>query len=121
VRTWEDLRAVLQEQGNDRVPEEVLVFYRQHFERFGNYLNDLERLRSWALAKCQEIDSEIGGRSGQEPGAYRKAFAAKAVGLPLPGLVFAALDGRLDIPRLRNAIRSEAEAREALAALGLTG
>jgi hypothetical protein len=114
VRSWDDLRVVLQQQGNDRVPEEVLVFYREHWDRFQAYLADLERLLRWAHARVQEIDLEIGGRAGRDPGAYRKAFAAKAAGAPYSGLVFAALDGRLNVARLRKAVRSEEEAREAL-------
>src|SRR5262249_37001218 len=96
ARTWEGLRSALQEQGRDRVPEEVLVFYRQHLERFQAYLAALERLRQWAEESCRRIDAEIGGREGREPAAYRKAFAAKAVRWPHSGLLFAALDGRLN-------------------------
>jgi hypothetical protein len=117
VRTWDDLRAVLQEQGRERVPEEVLGYYRQHWERFVAYLADLERLRLWGEQACKTVDQRIGGRAGREPGAYRKAFAAEAVKLPLSSLVFAALDGRLDLPRLRKIFRNEREAREALAAV----
>ncbi len=114
IRSWEDLRAVLQEQGRERVPEEVLGYYRQHWERYVAYLADLERLRQWAESARATIDARIGGRAGREPGVYRKAFAAEAVRLPAPSLVFAALDGRLDLPRLRKMIRSDREAREAL-------
>jgi hypothetical protein len=119
VRTWDELKTVLQEQGSDRVPEEVLVFYRQHWDRFVAYQADLERLRAWAEAQCLRIDAEIGGREGRSPGEYRKAFAARAVGSPCSGLLFAALDGRLDAARMRKAVRSEAEAREALVAVGI--
>jgi hypothetical protein len=120
VRTWADLQAVLQQQGSDRVPEEVLAFYRQHWDRYAAYLADLDRLRQWALARKAEIDAEVGGPAAQDPAAYRKAFAAKAVRLPYSTLVFAARDGRLDAARLRTAARTEAEAREALQTLGLT-
>jgi hypothetical protein len=119
VWTWDDLRALLQEQGKDRVPEEVLVFYRQHWERFQAYLADLERLRQWGEDARARIDAHIGGQTGREPAAYRKAFAAEAVKLPLPALVFAALDGRLDVPRLRKIARNDREVREALTAVGL--
>ena len=117
VGTWDDLRAVLQEQGRERVPEEVLGYYRQFWERFQTYLADLEQLRAWGEQARQELDARIGGRAGREPGAYRKAFAAEAVKMPLSALVFAALDGRLDLSRLRKMVRTEREAREALAAL----
>ncbi len=119
IRTWDDLKAVLQEQGRDRVPEEVLAFYRQHWERFQAYQADLERLREWALAECGRIDTEVGGKAGRTPGEYRRLFAALAVGRPYSGLLFAALDGRLDRERLRKAVRTDTEARAALEALGL--
>ena len=120
VQTWDNLKESLQKQGSDRVPEEVLVFYREHWDRFQAYLADLERLRQWALTRKEQIDAEIGGPAGRAGGEYRKAFASKVVGSPYSGLLFAALDGRLDLPRLRKSVRSEAEAREALTALGLT-
>jgi hypothetical protein len=120
VRTWDDLKAILQEQGKDRVPEEVLVFYRQHWDRFASYLADVERLRAWAEEQCRRIEVEIGGREGRPPGDYRKAFAARAVGSPCSALLFAALDGRLDVNRVRKVVRTEAEAREALRTVGLS-
>ena len=118
IQTWDDLKAILQEQGRDRVPEEVLGFYRQHWDRFQAYLADLEQLRHWALSECSRIDAEIGGKEGRSPGEYRKLFASRAVGSAYSGLLFAALDGRLDVARIRQAVRSEAEAREAVMALG---
>jgi hypothetical protein len=115
VRTWEGLRALLQEQGRQRVPEEVLGFYRQHLERFLAYLADLQRLRNWAEETCRRIDAQIGGRGeGPVPTAYRRAFAAQAVQSPQSALLFAALDGRLNEARLRALVRSPDEARAIL-------
>ncbi len=119
VTSWEGLRALLQQQGKERVPEEVLGYYRQHWERFQAYLADLRRLREWAERACAAVDARIGGRAAREAGAYRKAFATEAVKLPLASLVFAALDGRLDLARLRKSVRNEREVREAFQAIGL--
>jgi hypothetical protein len=118
LRGWGELEAHLKEQGRERVPEEVLAFYREHYERFCAYLADLERLRCWAEAACREIDASLGGPAGKDAASYRKAFAARATGSPLPGLLFAQLDGRLDLARLRQSVRSPQEARAALAAVG---
>jgi hypothetical protein len=120
LQGWPAVEAFLQAQGRDKVPEEVLGFYRQHHERFTSYLNDLERLRQWAADVCRAIDAELGGREGKAPAAYRKAFAARASAYPMPGLLFAALDGRLDLSRLRQTVRSPQEARSTLAAVGLS-
>jgi hypothetical protein len=119
LRDWTALRAFLQEQGRERVPEEVLGFYRLHYERYAAYLADCERLCAWAERTCAEIDARLGGRPGKGPVAYRKAFAAVARDYPLSGLLFAQLDGRLDVARVRKTVRSPAEAGEALAAVGL--
>ncbi len=115
LQTWGELATLLKEQGRERVPEEVLAFYRQHYERFVAYLEDLKRLGAWAAQACAEIDAALGGREGKDVAAYRKAFAARAMGHRLKGLLFAHLDGRLDLARLRNSVRSPDEAREALA------
>jgi hypothetical protein len=119
--SWEGLRAVLQAEGKDRVPEEVLGYYRQHWEHFQSYLADLERLRQWAEQARAEVDARVGGREGRDASAYRKAFAAEAVQLPLPlsALVFASLDRRLDLARLRKSVRNDREVREALQSVGL--
>ena len=55
----------------ERVPEEVLGFYREHWGRYQEYLGDLARLREWAEAACRQIDAEVGGQAGREPGEYR--------------------------------------------------
>jgi hypothetical protein len=114
VQSWAGLEAALQEQGSDRVPEEVLVYYREHWERFRRYLADLERLRAWAVAERDRIDAAV---RGAEP--HRKAFADKAKESPYPGLLFSALDGRLDTSRLRKMFPSEREVAEARTRLGL--
>jgi hypothetical protein len=119
VDSWDDLKAVLQEQGRDQVPEEVLTFYRQHWDNFQSYLVDLMRLGKWGESTCQKIDTAIGGRTGRDPGAYRKAFAAQAVTTACPALVFAALDGRVDVPRLRKMARTPDEVAEMLTKVGL--
>jgi hypothetical protein len=119
IRTWEDLKGLLQAQGRDHVPEEVLIYYREHWECFQRYLAGLERLRQWALAEYSRLDAEIGGKEGRTLGAYRKQFAAKALGSAYSGLLFTALDGRLDLTRLRKVVRSDAEVEAAFQALGL--
>jgi hypothetical protein len=119
LRSWADLEALLRRQGSDRVPEEVLGFYREHYERYAAYLADLERLGAWAAGMCRQVEAELGGRAGKEPAAYRKAFAARVRGHSLAGLLFAALDGRLDRARLRKSAGTPEEARAALALAGV--
>ncbi len=116
---WPAFKAFLQELGRDKVPEEVLTYYRQHQERYLGYLADCERLRAWAADTYRDLEARLGGREGKEPAAYRKAFAALAAACPYPGLLFAALDGRLDRDRVRKTFRTPEQVRHALAALGL--
>jgi hypothetical protein len=110
---WPEFEVYLKSLGRDQVPEEVLGYYRPHFERHRSYLADCERLLARALAECAALEEGLGGRTGRPPAEYRKAFAALATKRPLSGLLFAALDGRLDLARVRQAFRSAAEARRA--------
>ena len=120
ITEWESLRDHLQEQGRSRVPEEILGFYRAHWDRFQAYLADLARLRAWAEGRREAL-SEAVRVAGQPAHEFRKAFAARAVGEPSSALVFAALDDRLDTPRLRKIVRSPEEAAEMLGKLDIAG
>lgn len=81
-------------------------------------MHDLAWLGRWAEAEAARIDTAIGGRAGRDAGAYRKAFAGQAVQTAHPALLFAALDGRIDTPRLRKIVRDDAEARALRSRLG---
>jgi hypothetical protein len=100
----------LKEQGNDRVPEEVLGIYREYYDRFVAYLADLDRIRRWAEQERDRVDAQIGGPAGREPGEYRRAFAQAVAALPHKAFLFAALDGKLDTPRLRKMVPTPDEA-----------
>jgi hypothetical protein len=114
LTAWEDFEAFLKAQGRDRVPEEVLGCYRQHRERYLAYLEDCERLRRWAAQTCADLETQLGGRAGKEPAAYRKAFAALVGRRPCAALLFNMLDGRLDVERIRKVVRTPQEAAETL-------
>jgi hypothetical protein len=120
LRSWQDVEAFLRALGREAVPEEVLDFYRPHFERFSAYLADCERLCRWATQIHDEIDRQLGGRHGQDAVAYRKRFAALATHYPHATLLFAALDSRLDRARLRRLVRDPKQASQLLSELGLT-
>src|SRR5579875_1948334 len=121
LASWPDVEAFLRGLGREAVPEEVLTFYRPHYERFSAYLADCERLCQWAIQVHAEIDQQLGGRQDQEEAAYRKRFASIATRYPHAALLFAALDGRLDRARLRRLIRDPKQARQILNQLGLAG
>jgi hypothetical protein len=120
LKSWQDVEAFLHARGREAVPEEVLLFYRLHFERFAAYLADCERLCQWARQVCDTIDRQLGGRQGQDTAAYRKRFAALATRYRHAPLLFAALDGRLNRQRLRRLFRDPQQVRQALSDLGLT-
>jgi hypothetical protein len=111
LASWPDVEAFLKAQGRDAVPEEVLAFYRPHYERFAAYLADCDLLRECAAREFTKLEAQLGGRDGKEPAAYRKAFAALATTCQLPALLFAALDGRLDRALVRRLVRDPDEAR----------
>jgi hypothetical protein len=116
-RRWEDCETYLHGLGRDEAPEEVMPYYRRYYETFVAYRADCERLRAWAQRQVERIEQALGGR-GADPKQHRKAFAALAMKCPHSGLVFAALDGRLDVARVRQYAPTP---KELAAVLGTTG
>ena len=116
---WPDLEAHLRSLGREQVPEEVLGFYREHYDAFAAYLADCERLRACAaeVAARVRLEAEAEAGAGNER-LLRKCFAARAVKLPLKALAFAAFDGRLDIAAVRQFARTPEEAKEAAERVG---
>jgi hypothetical protein len=104
---WADLEAYLQSLGSDQVPEEVLGFYREHFDTHQQYLSDCRRLLAWATAEADAIRATL--PPGDER-AMRKAFAAKVVGRPLSPLLFAAFGGKLTLDVVRAVVKNPEEA-----------
>jgi hypothetical protein len=116
---WSDMEAHLRSLGREQVPEEVLGFYREHFDAFAAYLADCERLRAWAADVAARVRAEAETEAGtNNDRLLRKCFAARAVKLPHRGLVFAAFDGRLDVSAVRQLARTPEEARDAVASVG---
>jgi hypothetical protein len=120
LKSWQDVEACLRARGREVVPEEVLAFYRPHYERFAAYLADCERLRQWATRMRDELDRQLGGAQDKDAAAYRKGFAVLATRYRHANLLFATLDGRLNRARMRRLIRDPGQARQALSDLGLT-
>jgi hypothetical protein len=119
LKSWEEVQTVLRARGREEMPEEILVLYRPHYERFLAYLADCERLRQWATQTHDELERQLGGCAGKDAKVYRKSFAALAKDYPHANLLFAALDGRLEGERMRRLIRDPDEARQALRDLEL--
>ncbi len=117
-KEWADVEAHLRSLGREQVPEEVLGFYREHYDVYASYIADCERLRDWACARGAEVRKEAEAEAGiGNDRLLRKCFAARAVKMPLKPLLFAALNGRLDISAVRQFARSPAEARDAVTQL----
>lgn len=115
---WADLESHLRSLGREQVPEEVLGFYREHYDAYAAYIADCERLREWGLAVGAEMRKEVEAEAGTgNDRLLRKCFAARAIKHPLKALLFAALDGRLDVRAVRAFARTPAEARDAVARL----
>jgi hypothetical protein len=106
---WADMEAYLQSLGNDQVPEEVLGFYREHFDTHQQYLSDCRRLLAWATTEAAAIRGRL--PPGDER-AMRKAFAAEVVGRPLSPLLFAAFGGKLTLDVVRAIVKTPEEAAE---------
>lgn len=108
---WPEFEGFLQAQGSDRVPEEVLGLYREHYDGFTAYRADCERLRTWALARAADLRRQL---PDGDPRAERKAFAALAKQEPHPALLFAAFDGRLSLGKVREYVSTPAEVAEGI-------
>jgi len=119
LKSWQDVEMFLRTRGREAMPEEVLPFYRPHYERFAAYLADCERLCQWAKQVCDEIKRQLGGRQDQDAATYRKRFAALAAHYRYAPLLFAALDGRLNRQYIRCFFRDPKQTRQALRDLGL--
>jgi hypothetical protein len=116
---WGDMESHLRALGRERVPEEVLDFYREHYDAFAAYIADCERLRAWATEVAARVRAEAEAEAGtSNDRLLRKCFAARAVKLPHKGLIFAAFDRQLDIAAVRQFARTPDEAKEAVGTLG---
>ncbi len=115
LTTWETFAAHLQSLGSDVVPEEILAYYRPHFDRYWAYVKTCERLRVWAVEKQAEVAATLDPALSRGTPAHRKAFAAQVVGKPGKALLFAALDGRLDLAAVRRMACDLDAARKQLA------
>jgi hypothetical protein len=115
LETWEAFAAHLRTLGREVVPEEVLPYYRTHFDRYRAYLAVCEQLRAWGIERARVIAAGLDPSLSPGTPAHRKAFAAAVVGRPGMPLLFAALDGRLDLTATRRIARDLDEARDLLA------
>lgn len=115
LAAWEDFEAHLRGLGRDEVPEEVLPYYRAHFDRYRAYLAVCEQLRAWATRRVAEVNAGLDPALEHGTPAHRKAFAVAVVGTRGMPLLFSALDGRLDLTALRRIARDLDEARELFA------
>ena len=116
-RGWADMEAHLRALGREQVPEEVLGFYREHYDVFAAYIDDCERVRSWAAQVADGLLQPLAQLGTADPRALRKAFAVGATKHPHTGLLFAAFDRRLDLSVVRSCLRAAEEARAAAANL----
>jgi hypothetical protein len=111
-RAWADMEAHLLSLGRESVPEEVLGFYREHYDAFAAYRADcavlLARASELAARAKAEAEADAGSSDAR---AVRKCFAARVAGLPLKPLLFAAFDDRLSEATVRAFARTPDEAR----------
>src|SRR5262245_21403315 len=52
---WPNMEAHLRSLGREQVPEEVLGFYREHYDVYAEYLANCERLGVWAATVASEV------------------------------------------------------------------
>ena len=119
LRTWEALREHLIGLGSDEVPEEVLSTYRAHLRTWHGRQEALARLIALARRAFEGYVARHGAppeERGPAYGAWRKDYArwAQEQEAAARGLLFQAVDDRLDVDTLE---RRLGEAPETIAAL----
>ena len=76
LTTWAELDAHLRGLGREQVPEEVLAFYREHYDAHARYLADCDRLRTWGNADRR---GSAARRDRYGSGRHRPAGVAEGV------------------------------------------
>jgi hypothetical protein len=114
LTTWEDFADHLRGLGRETIPEEVLPYYRPHFDRYWEYITACAQLRDLAREQTRQAAASLDPTLTPGTAAHRKAFAATSAGRPGSPLLFAALDGRLDLAATRRIARDLDEARALL-------
>lgn len=115
ITTWDAFADHLRSLGTETVPEEILPYYRPHFDAYRAYLAACEQLRTAALAETEVVVAKLPRDLVKGTPAYRKAFATAVAGRPAARLLFVALDGRLDLTATRRMARALDEAEKLLA------
>lgn len=101
LTAWEQFETHLRGLGSEAIPEEVMPFYRPHFDRYRAFEAGCVELRDWAIGRLATVRAELDPALAQGTPAFRKAFAAAVIGRPGKTLLFAALDGKLDLAATR--------------------
>ena len=112
--SWSRFQEILQALGTDKVPEEVLNAYREHYDRYARHRQICGEIQNWASQRAGEL--MIALPAGDDR-ARRRAFAAAVQSQPLKPLLFSAYDGRLTLAKTEALFDSPEAAIQALATL----
>jgi len=111
---WPRFQDFLQAQGSEKVPEEVIAAYREHYERYVRFRETCRRIQEWATARAKTLTDSI---PAGDPRDRRRAYAAAVQAEPLKPLLFSAYDGRLTLAKTEALFDSPDAAIRALATL----
>ena len=114
--SWPEFEETLKSRGAEKVPEEVLGVYREHYEKYAVFLRDCEHIREWAIRRTAALLTTI---PEADPKTRRRLFAEAVRSEPLKALLFSACDGRLTTEKAGNHFESPEEANRVADALEL--
>lgn len=92
IQDWAQLERHLKSMGSDKVPEEVMTAYGEHYNQYLTNYWRAETVVMFVTAKRMQICNQIGYELSKEK---RKEYALLAKSYPYPGLLFQSLDNKL--------------------------
>ena len=96
VSSWEDLQTLLMKRGSNLVPEETLVFYKQYYEQYSEYIASTQKIFDLVRELYIDVEKECGIADGTPE--WRRRLAAFLFGnFPnMAGFMFSFVDGKLN-------------------------
>ncbi len=109
--SWEEFAEILRNMGSEKVPEELLGMYREHYDAYCQYLQDCATIVEHIKRVCETYRVRL---TETDPRQRRKELAGLIAHERLKGLIFTAYDGKLDVKAVTKIFTTAREVQEVL-------